>query len=558
MIEEFSTILIGGAAAFFICALVYGVKGVRRWWTRLLWPYFIADYVRFMRHPIGSPRWRKIAFWIAIQLACLSGLITVAYFAREIFGSHQWRGLRFTIGLLSVDLMHCEHGSHNAALWAIRSLTVIVIMNLLTAVIIAWEDVSIELLNSFARNKFIERGRAKIKLLSPFTYLLKSDAPFTIERVNKERDAIQRAAGVIILGVGNAPPSGIVIMASRSGLPGKSLQLSDLTGAESSANKFVVGMNPSPVYHDFRQRPQVGIFGPTGQGKSTLGRSVCAMANIANPHTVNIFVDIEGVDYAAASREFSNRERAGRTYASWQNESKRLRNVIHVTDIATLERVMMLVADEYGKRSHSCRVNGVENVAMLADASRWQTKLFDADLVKLQMRTSRILIFFDDFSSVYDEFAGEKSFKKSMKIYRKLVSRGRKYMISTISLTGRPDFETFAGARDEIGWYGVGAFARRAGVMVYEQEVSGTHRRGTFVYQLESPYEGTAVALGADVPLSSSAQSLVAALTQSHQKASSGTLALGDWFNTKLHQVQHDEELEKVHEGVEKFLLESF
>jgi hypothetical protein len=427
-------------------------------------------------------------------------------------------------------------------------------MNLFSALFLGWEDCRYELLKSFRVNKFVD-DRVNIEMLKPYTYLLKSDAPFTIDRVVKETDALQRSAGVMILGRGNAPPSGIVIIASRSGLPAKSLRLSDLVGAESNPNRYVIGANPLPVYHDFLKRPQVGLFGPTGEGKSTLGRSHAAQANTVNPNTIDIFVDIEGVDYAAASRADSKLSHAGLTYSSWHQQSARLRNVVHISDIATLERAMLLVAEEYGRRSALCRQNGVENVSMLRDVSRWHHEKLSAEEMKiLDARTSRILIFFDDFSSVYDEFQVEKVFKRAMRLYRKFVSRGRKYMISTISLTGRPDFETFSGARDEIGWYGVGNFSRRHGVMAFEQEISGYARRGTFTYQMEAPFIGASVALGADVPLSISEHSLVAALTRSHARASAGTLTLGDWFNTKLHQVQHDEELEKVHEGVEKFL----
>lgn len=552
MVENFVVLLVGGAAAFFILAIGYGVRG-RRWFPRrLLWPDFIAEYLRFRKHPLAGHRWRKAAFWIFLQIACLAGLLTAAFLARELFGSHDWFGVR--LPGLDLWVFWCAHGWHNAALWAIRIFSAVTLLNLFSALFLTWEDCRYELLKSFRVNKFVDDS-AKMEIIKPYTYLLKSNAPFTIERVVKETDALQRSAGVMILGRGNAPPSGIVIIASRAGLPAKALQLRDLVGAESSVTKYVIGMNPTPVYHDFQQRPHVGLFGPTGQGKSTLGRAHAAQANRVNPNMLNIFVDIEGVDYAAASRMHSKTPTAGLTYSSWHQQSERLRNVVHVSDIATLERAMLLVAEEYGRRSELCRRHGVENIAMLRDVSLWRhEKLTPDELATLDARTSRILIFFDDFSSVYDEYESDKSFRRAMKMYRKFVSRGRKYMISTISLTGRPDFETFSSARDEIGWYGVGHFTARQGVMAFEQEVAGTARRGTFVYRLESPFVGTAVALGADVPLSFSDQSLVAALTASHARASAGTLLLGDWLNTKLHQVQHDEELEKVHEGVEKFL----
>jgi len=161
MIESISISLIGGVAAFFICVIVYGFRGRRRWFPRcLLWPDFIFDYLRFRRWPVSGHGWRKVAFLIFLQLAIYDA-----------------------------------------------------------------------------------RSSANMELIRPFTYLLKTNAGFTIERVVKEMDALQRSAGVMIFGCGNAPPSGTVTIASRVWLPAKSLKFSDLHGAESNANRYVIGMN---------------------------------------------------------------------------------------------------------------------------------------------------------------------------------------------------------------------------------------------------------------------------------------------------------------------------
>jgi len=540
-------ILLGGLAALFILTLAGRVArkvfSKPLWFLRFFLPFFITEAWRFTHH--DKTRWKKIALLNVAVLASIAGII-VSY---KLAGAFNWPGHNFygyQISWLGFQtyFVYCAHGHHNAILWLIRIVLVITTMNMFTALFMSWEDCGRELLGAFIANKFLERGAGKIELIAPFTYLLKSRAPFHFLNIIKMEDALQRSSSITWLGIGNAPPSGLMIMASRNGLPSKNIRLYDLPKAE-SLTKVCIGLSPIPIWIDLREKPQTGVVGPTGAGKSTLGRTIAAQLNLANPDIVNIFIDIRGVDYADVSRAFNpNIDRAGLTWQQYRSQCKPLRNVIVVRDLDTLQRVMQLVDDEVTKRERFLIQNGLTNVSDAADSQFWTPAT----------KVTRILIFWDGFSIAFRRYEKDARFQKAVNHFFTATTDGRKYGIHAIVLTTRASFNMLEEARDEYNWFACGDFRARTGEMVFETKLSGLNRRGTFMYSLPAPYVGYGLGLGADTPLTLREDSLAGALTRSSARASEACLKLGDWFNINLHRVQHDEELEKAHEAVEKYL----
>lgn len=318
-----------------------------------------------------------------------------------------------------------------------------------------------------------------------------------------------------------------MILASRKGLPEKIFTLRDLPGS-SRPDRFCVGLSPVPVFWDFVRKPHAGIVGPTGDGKSNLARTLCAAANIANPDTFNIFVDIEGVD--------------------WQLPN--LPNLLQVATVDVMVRVFQLVEDERNKRVslllQGNRKLGLTDIADLSDAVRWTNPT----------RLPRILIMFDEFAAASDLHGDSAQFKRAMKLFRSFVTRGRKYGISVVAITTRADFETFKASRDLFRWLGVGSFRERAGAMIFEQEIRGWNRRGSFRYELEEPYEGLGVAMAPLCNLTGG-DSLTEVLTSTSGRLSPQTIELGQWFHREIHRQQDREELEKVTESLVGFINKS-
>ncbi len=513
------------AAGFFILWLVYALQH-RRMLPRLIWPYFIAEILRYRRAPgISRARW---TFAGNVALASIVVGMIATYELASLYSfhvEHVWSGAQISAGVGKIYVVACEHSLHMVVVWLVRWVIFATAINLFTSLAMTWEDCRGELLSAFIANKFFQRGQAKIALYAPYSYLLKTSAPFTVQKVFDSLDAIQRSAGVHILGCGNEPPSGIMILASRKGLPEKSFGLSDLPGS-SQRSRFCIGLSPVPVWWNFASKPHAGIVGPTGAGKSNLARGLCAAANIAEVDTINVFVDIEGVD--------------------WQ--LPRLPNVVTISDVDVMARCFQLIEDERRRRVHLLlqgnRKLGLTNVADLADSSRWTnpTKL------------PRILLMFDEFAATNDLHSESQSFKKAMKLFRSFVTRGRKYGASIVAITTRADFEAFKSSRDEFRWLGVGNFRERAGAMIFEQDVSGWNRLGSFRYELESPYQGLGVAMAPEVPLAGGNQSLAAVLTACAHRCSPLTRELGEWFQREIHRQQDREELEKIAESLIGFI----
>ena len=510
------------AAGFFILGLIYRLQH-RRMLPRLIWPYFIADILRYRRAP-GISRWR----WMLVINVAISGCIVGMIATYQIAGvlewpSHIWHGAQISANWARIWFVWCDHPWHNAVLWLMRWIVFASAMNLLTALMMSWEDCRRELLHAFAVNKFVGSS-AKIALYAPWSYVLKTAAPFTIAKVFDVLDALQRSSGVFILGVGNAPPSGIMILASRKGLPEKTFILRALPVAH-GRDRFCIGLAPVPVWWNFQRKPHAGIVGPTGDGKSNLARTLCASANIANYDTFNIFVDIEGVD--------------------WQLPA--LPNVLQIADVETMSRCFALIEEERNRRVQLLLQGnskmGLTDVNELADSSRFTNAV----------RLPRILIMFDEFAAASDLYGDTAQFKRAMKLFRSFVTRGRKYGISVVAITTRADFDTFKSSRDLFRWLGVGNFRERAGAMVFEQEIHGWNRRGSFRYELEEPYEGLGVAMAPLCNLTGR-DSLTEVLSATCRRLSPQTVDLGQWFQREIHRQQDREELEKVTESLVGFI----
>lgn len=538
-------VLFGGLAALFILTLTGRVArkvfSKTLWFLRFFLPFFITEAWRFTHH--DKTRWKKIALLNVAVLASITGII-ITYKISGQWPSHDWHGYKISWLGFTTYLTSCNHGHHNAALWFIRWSVLCTALNLFTAFFMSWENCGRELLNAFIVSKFLKPGKGTIQLVSPFTYLLKSKAPMHFGKIVQMEDALQRASGVQWLGIGNAPPSGIMIMASKNGLPKNDLRLGDLAPAQ-SLTKVCIGLNPVPIFIDLAEKPQTGVVGPTGSGKSTLGRTIAAQINLANPDIVNIFIDIRGVDYADVGRSFNPlAEMKNRTWNEFRADCKPIRNVIVVRDLDVLKRIMQLVDDEITKRERFLIQNGLTNITDAANSKFWQNPV----------KVTRILIFWDGFSIAYRRYEKDKRFQEAVGHFVTATTDGRKYGVHAIVLTTRASFTMLEEARDEYNWFACGNFKERTGQMVFESKLSGLNRRGTFMYELPAPYVGYGLGLGAETPLTLSKDSLTGALTRSSAMASEACLKLGDWFNTQLHRVQHDEELEKVHEATEKYL----
>lgn len=527
-IKTIDLIIFGGAAAFFIMWLAGRVARIvfnmRFWPLRMVWPYFITEAFKFLKHTAKKARHWNFLGLVAVLASICS--LWVTYKLAGLWASHGWHGYEISWLGLQTYFVFCDHGYHNAALWIMRAVVVITALNFYTKLFMSWEDCRREILDGFAANKFFGPGQAKIEAPAPHTYLLKTRAPVHIKKVFDQLDAIQRAAGVMLIGVGNAPPSGIMIIASKKGLPKNNLRLGNLPGALSRLEPCI-GLSPIPVWWNWRKKRHTGIAGNTGDGKSNIARTLCAQTNLADHDVINIFVDIEGVD--------------------WQMQ-RPPRNVIHVSDIEVFERVMTLIEDERKKRLRWCLQkstdhSGVTDVLDLEDATRWKNPI----------KVPRIYIYFDEFDATHELYKHRKDYQRGITLYASFTKRGRKYGISTVPITTRPDFETFKGSRDQFRWIGVGNFRARAGAMIFEEDIAGWNEVGSFKYELDAPYDGIGIAMAPHVPLSGANDSLENILQFTSSRASENCLKLGDWFNTQLHRVQHDEELEKVHEAVEKY-----
>ena len=519
------------------------VYGAPMWILRFVWPYFFSQAWKFWK--LDRSRARVIGLLNAGLLGLIAGMI-VTYKIPPLLSwvNHVWHGYEIGFAGWIVTWVFCDHGPHNALLWLVRWICFCAIVNFYVSIFMSWEDCRQEILKAFIANKFIEKGQGVVEAIAPYIYLLKSKAAFHFLNVIKLEDSLQRASSITWTGVGNAPPSGIIIMASRHGLSRKDLRLYDLPPAQ-SITKVCVGMSPIPIYIDLAEKPQTGVVGPTGAGKSTLGRTIAAQLNLANPDTVNIFIDIRGVDYADVGRSFNSQiDRAGLTWNEFRAQCKGIRNIVLVRDLDVLYRVMKLVDDEITKRERFLLQNGLTNIADAADPKFWSNPV----------KVTRILIFWDGFSIAFRRYEKDKRFQSAVDNFITATTDGRKYGTHAIVLTTRASFTMLEEARDEYNWFACGDFKERTGQMVFESKLSGLNRRGTFMYSLPAPYVGYGLGLGADTPLTLRDDSLVGALTRSSAAASEACLLLGDHFNTQLHRVQHDEELEKVHESLEKYL----
>ena len=513
IIESIGITTLGCLAAVFLLWATYRIKRTPKWILRFVFPYFIGEAWRFARHE--KSKWK------------LTALINTGW-------------IPF---VLSAKLLTEFHLPQEVAIGA-RILIAITAMNLFTAIFMSFENCGREILKAFIANKFFASGDASINLVAPFTYILKSKAPFHFMNVLKMEDALQRSSSITWLGVGNAPPSGLMIMASRNGLPAKEFSIRDLPAAQ-SLTKVCIGLSPIPIWMDLAEKPQTGVVGPTGAGKSTLGRTIAAQLNRANPDIINIFIDIRGVDYADVGRAFDpSIKRDGLTWQQYRSQCKRIRNVIVVRDLDTLQRVMQLVDDEVTKRERFLIQNGLTNITQAADGKFWNGAV----------KVTRILIFWDGFSIAFRRYDKDPRFKRACDHFFTATTDGRKYGVHAIVLTTRASFNMLEEARDEYNWFACGDFRSRTSEMVFETKLSGLNRRGTFMYSLPAPYVGYGLGLGPDTPLTLREDSLAGALTATSQRASEGCLKLGDWFNTQLHRVQHDEELEKIHESTEKYI----
>lgn len=220
-IKTIGLILFGGAAAFFILWLAGRVARIvfnmRFWPLRMVWPYFIREAIKFLKHSAKKARHWNFLGSVAVLVSI--GSLWVTYKFAGLWPSHNWHGYEISWLGLQTYFVFCDHGYHNAALWITRAVVVITALNFYTKLFMSWEDCRREILDGFAANKFFESGQAKIEAPTPHTYLLKTRAPVHIKKVFDQLDAIQRAAGVMLIGVGNAPPSGIMIIASKKGLP---------------------------------------------------------------------------------------------------------------------------------------------------------------------------------------------------------------------------------------------------------------------------------------------------------------------------------------------------
>lgn len=523
-------IFVGGLAVIFILTLIVRtarkVFGKPLWALRFVWPFFIAEAWKFTRH--DRTRWKIITGINVAVLASVAGLIITYKLAFAFnWSGHNWSGYEISWLGYTTYFVSCAHGHHNAVLWIIRAIVMITALNMFTALFMTFENCSKEILYGFITNKFFTNGQAKIEAIAPYVYLLKSRAGFHIKKVFEQLDAIQRASSIFLIGVGNAPPSGIMIIASKKGLPKNNLRLSNLPRALSRLQPCI-GLSPIPVWWNWKKKRHTGIAGNTGDGKSNIARALCAQTNLADFDILNVSIDIEGVDWRM---------------------SKRLRNFIHVTDIEVFPRVMELLETERQKRVRLClqantNHHGVTDVLDLEDEKLWQNPI----------KVPRIYIYFDEFDTTVDLYGHREDFKRGLKLYTSFTKRGRKYGFSTVPITTRPDFETFKSARDQFRWIGVGNFRARAGAMIFEEDIGGWNEIGSFKYELESPYDGLGIGMAPEVPLAGADDSLENVLQFTSSKASESSLKLGDSFNVNLHRVQHDEELEKVHEAMEKYL----
>ena len=518
------TFIIGGAAAFFILTLANRVAkqvhGSPRFLFRFFWPYWIGEARRFTHH--DKSRWRRIGLLNAAVIGVIAGMFITHQLAGKLpWPSHHFNGWEISWLGMKAWWITCAHGHHTAVLWLVRWIVFSTALNFYTALFMSWENCGRELLGAFRISGMVKNG-GKVIMSAPYTYILKAAELFNIENVFKNRDALQRKSGIYLIGIGNAPPSSLVIIASKKGLP-KHFRFGDLP-KPTSRLRTAIGLSPIPTWWDWQKKRHTGIAGNTGDGKSNIARALCAATNVADPNSVNIFIDIEGVDWRLPS----------------------LRNCIHVTEIDDLERVMNLIEIERQNRVKLCAQaqsghHGVTDVLDLENSKLWKNPI----------KVTRIYIYFEEFDTTHDLYPKAK---KAFDLFSSFVKRGRKYGISTIAITTRPDFETFKSARDQFRWIGVGNFRARAGAMIFEEDIRGWNEIGSFKYELESPFEGLGISMAPEVPLHGANDSLAAILTHTSNQASEACLKLGDWFNIQRHRVQHDEELEKVHESVEKYL----
>lgn len=145
------------AVGFFILWLVYRLQ--HRWMLpRLIWPYFIADILRYRRAP-GMTRGR----WILLVNVAIVGIIIGMIATYEIAGAfhvkHVWHGVQISVYVVKITYVWCDHGWHNAALRIVRWVIFTTAVNLFTALAMSWEDCRRELLCAFAENKFLAGHR---------------------------------------------------------------------------------------------------------------------------------------------------------------------------------------------------------------------------------------------------------------------------------------------------------------------------------------------------------------------------------------------------------------
>lgn len=542
--------LIAGASGYFILWLLHRVCGVKAWPKRLFIPYFFGELNRWRRlFGIASQRWLIIAnVVIAAALIALHVCYRVAIVFQLQFPEHVAFcaqisvNLPFPVGGLVPIAYYvvCDHPEHMVPLVAVGWIVLCGLLNLFALLFLRVENVGAAILRGFIGAGIFKKGEATITLQRAYSYSLQSGASFTFNAVLERLNAIQRGSGVRITGIADAPPSELLVIASRGGLP-KPYNLSRLPAALSDMQPSI-GLAPFPVYHDLVERPQIGVAGPSGSGKSTLARTIAAQMNIATAgNIVNVFVDIGGVDYAGVDCGYDESiSRVGRTVQAIRAALPRLPTVVYVQSLDETLRVLQLLYDEMQSRARYLRANGLTSIRDAADVTMWQTpKIFP-----------KIMIFWDGFSVCDQLYSKQSTWKSAMQLLNVIVIDGRKYGLHCLVVTTRASYDIFDAARDEFRWYGVGRFRMRQGQMIFESALSGVGEVGSFTYEMPSPFEGFGVARAPDTPLFHSRYSLSAVLTASASRAPALAQELGQKIRRDVFRLQDSAELENVLAGL--------
>lgn len=542
--------LIAGASGYFILWLLHRVYRVKAWPKRLLIPYAIGEAIRFRRlYGIASQGWLIIVN-VVIVAACIALYVgfRVAIVFQTQFSEHVAVCAQISVnsplpfsGVFSLAfVIVCDHPEHMVPYFGLLWIVWVGVVNLFSLLFLRVENVGSDILRGFVLAGLFKDGEAKIRLQRAYSYSLQSSASFTFNAVVDRLNAIQRSAGVRITGIAESPPSELLVIASRGGLP-RPYNLSRLPAARSDMQPSI-GLAPFPVYHDLVERPQIGVAGPSGSGKSTLARTIAAQMNIATDgNIVNVFVDIGGVDYAGVECGYDEAvPRAGRTVQAIRAALPRLSTVVYVQSLDETLRVLQLLHDEMQERAHYLRQNGLTSIRDAADPKMWRKpKIFP-----------KIMIFWDGFSVCDQLFGKQSAWKAAMQLLNVIVIDGRKYGLHCLVVTTRASYDIFDAARDEFRWYGVGRFRMRQGQMIFESALSGVGEAGSFTYEMPSPFEGFGVARAPDTPLFHSRYSLSAVLTACASRAPILAQELGAKIRREAFRLQDEAELDNVLAGL--------